>query len=159
MTIGARWRAGAIRQGDVLVSTDITSFTESPFIPRRFMLPKEAANQPLEQVAGHFDDNTVLYELLADGQASGVPVASLSLNWQEAEVLFTPGRYFQIESAGEVSGAHYRFLRIRLREVAKPTGKPVYAMRTGLPFDRQAYQQLVQHDAVVERFFPASAWT
>lgn len=159
VTIGARWRAGAIRQGDVLVSTDITSFTESPFIPRRFMLPKEAANLPLEQVAGHFDDNTVLYELLADGQASGVPVASLSLNWQEAEVLFTPGRYFQIESAGEVSGAHYRFLRIRLREVAKPTGKPVYAMRTGLPFDRQAYQQLVQHDAVVERFFPASAWT
>jgi hypothetical protein len=158
VTIGARWRAGDIRQGDVLVSTDITSFTESPYIPRRFMLPKEAVDLPLEQVAEHFDDHTVLYELLADGQASGVPVASLSLNWQEAEVLFTPGRYFQIESAGEVSGAHYRFLRIRLREVAKPADKPIYALRTGLPFDRQAYLQLVQHDALVERFFPAADW-
>ncbi|MBV4540598.1 dermonecrotic toxin domain-containing protein [Pseudomonas vlassakiae] len=159
VTIGARWRAGAIRRGDVLVSTDITSFTESPYIPRRFMLPKEAVDLPLAQVAEHFDDNTVLYELLVDGQASGVPVASLSLNWQEAEVLFTPGRYFRIESAGEVSGTHYRFLRIRLREVLKPTDKPIYAMRTGLPFDRHAYLQLVQHDAVVERFFPAAAWT
>ncbi|QHG67989.1 dermonecrotic toxin domain-containing protein [Pseudomonas putida] len=159
VTIGARWRAGAVRQGDVLVSTDLTSFTESPYIPRRFMLPKEAVDLPLEQAAEHFDDNTVLYELLADGQASGVPVASLSLNWQEAEVLFTPGRYFRIESASQISGTHYRFLRIRLREVAKPMGKPAYAMRTGLPFDRQAYQQLVQHDAVVERFFPAADWT
>ncbi|MEN5303287.1 DUF6543 domain-containing protein [Pseudomonas sp. TWI628] len=159
VTIGARWRAGALRQGDVLVSTDVTSFTESPYIPRRFMLPKEAVDLPLAQVAGHFDDHTVLYELLADGQASGVPVASLSLNWQEAEVLFTPGRYFRIESAGEISGTHYRFLRIRLREVPRPTGKPVYAMRSGLPFDRQAYLQRVQHDAVVERFFPVVDWT
>lgn len=158
VTIGARWRAGDIKAGDVLVSTDITSFTESPYIPRRFMLPKEAVDLPLAQVAGHFDDTTVLYELLADGRASGVPVAPLSLNWQEAEVLFTPGRYFRIESAGEVRGEHYRFLRIRLREVPRPAGTPVYAMRTGLLFDRQAYRQLVQHDAVVERFFPAVDW-
>ncbi len=158
VTVAARWRAGNLKQGDVLVSTDITSFTENPYIPRRFMLPKEAVDLPLEQVAGHFDDNTVLYELLADGQASGVPVSTLSLNWQEAEVLFTPGRYFRIESAGEVGGSHYRFLRIRLREVPRPAGQPVYAMRTGLPFDRQAYQQLVGHDPVVERFFNAADW-
>ncbi|MNM28186.1 hypothetical protein D3C81_386990 [compost metagenome] len=159
VTLGARFRAGEIHTGDVLVSTDITSFTESPFIPRRFMLPKDAVDLPLEEVAQHFDDNSVVYELIGDGAVSGVPVAPLSLNWQEAEVLFTPGRYFRIDSVGEISGTHYRFLRFRLREVQKATGQRVYEMRTGLPFDRQAYAERVRYDALVERFFPAAQWT
>ncbi|WDY57827.1 dermonecrotic toxin domain-containing protein [Pseudomonas sp. PSKL.D1] len=156
--LGARYRAGAIRVGDLLVATDITSFTENPYIPRRFMLPKEAAARPLAEVAGHFDENTVLYEVVGSEQLSGAPVAPLSLNWQEAEVLFTPGSTFRIDDIHDVQGQHYRFIKFRLREQPRRADEPAFEMRSGQPFERSAYADLVGNPPWLERFFPADQW-
>lgn len=158
VSLGARYREGKIKVGDVLVSTDLTSFTENPYIPRRFMLPKDAVDLPLAQVAGHFDENTVLYELVGSEQLSGKPVAPLSLNWQEAEVLFTPGRTFLIDDISDVQGEHYRFLKVRLREAPRPAGAPAFDLRGGQPFERMAYAEQVGYAPWVERFFPAAQW-
>jgi hypothetical protein len=155
--LAAHYRAGAVGPGDLLVSTDITSFTENPYIPRRFMVDKSAVGRPLAEITGQFDEHTVLYELVNDGKVSGVPVAPMT-QWQESEVLFTPGRLFRIESVRDIAGQHYRFLRFRLREVEQAQGERVFDMRSGLPFDRQAYLERVQYDKLVERCFPASQW-
>ncbi|PSS57960.1 dermonecrotic toxin domain-containing protein [Pseudomonas sp. BBP2017] len=159
VTLGARYREGAIKAGDVLVTTDITSFTENPYIPRRFMLPQNAADLPLAEVSGHFGEHTVLYELAGGEQLSGAPVSPLSLHWQEAEVLFMPGRTFRIEEIGEVQGQHYRFVRFKLREVPRPVAEPMYELRTGEPFERQGYVERVGNAPWVDRFFPAEHWS
>ncbi|MFO3721587.1 dermonecrotic toxin domain-containing protein [Pseudomonas sp. HLMP] len=158
VSLGARYRAGEIKAGDLLVSTDITSFTSNPFIPRRFMLPPDVADSPLAQASAWFDDDTVLYELVGSEETSGAPVAPMSLHWQEAEVLFLPGRCFRIDGVGEVRGEHYRFVTFRLREVDRPFGEPVHELRTGQVFDRQAYAGRVADEGLVERFFPAARW-
>ncbi|CRI54713.1 dermonecrotic toxin domain-containing protein [Pseudomonas sp. CCOS 191] len=159
VALGARYREGAIKVGDLLVSTDFTSFTESPYIPRRFMLPKEVVDLPLAEVAGHFDEHTVLYELLGGQQLSGRPVAPLSLNWQEAEVLFKPGCTFLIDDISSVQGEQFRFLKFRLREVNHNPGSPVFDMRSGQPFERVAYAEQVGNAPWLERFFPAAEWS
>ncbi|WP_422417310.1 dermonecrotic toxin domain-containing protein [Pseudomonas sp. GZD-222] len=156
--LAARYRQGAINAGDLLVTTDITSFTENPYIPRRFMLPQDAANLPLAEVSGHFDEHTVLYELAESEQLSGAPISPLSLHWQEAEVLFMPGRTFRIDEVAEVQGQHYRFIRFKLREVPRPAGESAYDLRSGQPFDRRAYAERVGNAPWVERFFPAEQW-
>ncbi|BBH48603.1 dermonecrotic toxin domain-containing protein [Pseudomonas sp. KU43P] len=154
VALGARYREGAIQVGNLLVATDFTSFTESPYIPRRFMLPKEAAERPLAEVAANFDPYTVLYELAGSEGLSGTPVAPFSLNWQEAEVLFTPGSTFRIEGIHDVQGQHYRFIKFSLREVPRRAGDAAFEMRSGQPFDRQAYAQKLGNPPWLERFFP-----
>ncbi|MCY1464023.1 hypothetical protein D9M71_819970 [compost metagenome] len=92
-------------------------------------------------------------------QLSGAPVSPLSLHWQEAEVLFMPGRTFRIEEIGEVQGQHYRFVRFKLREVPRPVAEPIYELRTGEPFERQGYVERVGNAPWVDRFFPAEHWS
>ncbi|MNJ29377.1 hypothetical protein D3C77_239410 [compost metagenome] len=159
VSLGARYRQGAIKAGDILVTTDITSFTENPYIPRRFMLPQAVADRPLAEVSGHFDDDTVLYELDGHGQRGGAPLSPLSLHWQEAEVLFLPGCTFRVEAVDEVQGQHYRFVKFKLREVPKPAAEPVYELRSGEPFTLSDYAERVGNAPWVNRFFPAEDWS
>ena len=154
-TGGAHFRLGDVNPGDVLVTTDITSFTENPYALREFVAPKQARGLDQVQV---FDESSVVYELIGKGLHSGMPVGPMSLVAQEAEVMFTPGRYLRIESIKEVKGATYRFIKVMLREVEKPGTAPVFDLRTGAPFDRQAYAERVGHEALVERFFPIADW-
>lgn len=144
-TGGLRYRTGQVNVGDVLVTTDLTSFTENPYILRTFMATKTGQT---------FDSSSVVYEIVGDGLRGGAPVAPLSMHPQEAEVLYTPGHYLRIVSVREVVGAGYSFIRVRLREVGHPQGEPVLDLRTGEPFDRQAYAERVGNPALVERFFP-----
>lgn len=154
-TGGGAFRTGALNSGDVLVTTDITSFTENPYTLRNFVAPRQMRGLDHVNV---FDDSSVIYELVDRGLTSGVPIGPMSLVSTEAEVIFTPGRFFHVESVREVRGAHYYFVRVRLREVEKPQGGTVYDLRTGEPFDRAAYATKVGHESLVERFFPAAQW-
>lgn len=154
-TGGGQFRNGTLNVGDVLVTTDITSFTENPYALRDFVAPKQVKGLDRINV---FDDTSVVYELIGKGMNSGVPIGPMSLSTAEAEVVFTPGRYLRIESVREVRGEHYHFVRVRLREVDKPNVGIVYDLRTGEPFDRVAYVARVRHESLVERFFPAAQW-
>ena len=154
-TGGGYFRSGELNQGDVLVTTDITSFTENPYALRNFVAAKQM--QGLDHV-NLFDDSSVVYEVIGKGLSSGVPIGPMSLTSVEAEVVFTPGRFLRIESVREVRGADYHFVRVRLREVDKPSTGVVYDMRTGDAFDRAAYAGKVKHESLVERFFPAAQW-
>lgn len=154
-TGGAHFRNGELNPGDVLVTTDITSFTENPYALREFVAPRQTRGLDSVHV---FDDASVVYELIGKGLHSGIPIGPLSLMTNEAEVIFTPGRFLRIESVRDVRGAHYRFIKVRLREVDKPDAGPVFDLRTGVPFDRQAYVERVGHEPLVERFFPADDW-
>lgn len=153
LTGGVRYRNGELNTGDVLVSTDITSFTENPYVLRAFVAPRTAVGQ--DRYVNLFDDTSVVYELVVRGLNSGIPVAPLSRHGVEAEVLFTPGRYFRIESIRQVRGEAYHFAKVRLHEVERPVGEPLYDLRTGDPFDRQAWAERVNDAALAQRFFPA----
>ncbi|HKS14919.1 MAG TPA: DUF6543 domain-containing protein [Pseudomonas sp.] len=152
LTGGIRYRNGELVAGDVLVSTDITSFTENPYVLRAFVAPRTVIGE--DRFVHLFDDTSVVYELVVKGVNSGVPVAPLSFHGVEAEVLYTPGCYFRIESIRQVRGETYHFVKVRLREVEKPEGEPVYDLRTGDPFDREAWAERVNDAAMTERFFP-----
>lgn len=154
-TSGAHFRNGALNPGDVLVTTDITSFTENPYVLRSFVTSNKMVGLKHENV---FDDTSVVFELIGKGMNSGAPIGPMSLMSVEAEVIFTPGRFLRIESVREIRGADYHFVRVRLREVEKPDTGAVYDLRTGERFDRAEYARRVGHDSLVERFFPAADW-
>ena len=154
-TGGAHFRSALLSPGDVLVTTDITSFTENPYALRDFVAPKQMRGLDHVHV---FDDSSVVYELVGKGLHSGVPIGPMSMMSTEAEVLFTPGRFMRIESVRDVHGAGYRFIKVRLREVDKPDAEVIHDLRTGAPFDRKAYAERVGHQALVKRFFPAAQW-
>lgn len=156
LTGGVHYRNGELNPGDVLVTTDITSFTENPYALRSFVAPVKATGLNLYE--GIFDETSVVYELVGRGLRSGKPIAPMSLAPAEVEVVFTPGRFFRIESVRQVRGEHYHFVKVRLREVEQPAQEPVYDLRTGRLFERQAYLDRVGQAALVERFFPAADW-
>ena len=148
-TGGALYRTQQIMAGDVLVGADFTSFTESPFVVRDFLLP---------HADSVFDDDAIVYELILGKQTAGVPIAPLSLNPLEAEVLFAPGNFFRVESIDQVTGEAYRFTRVRLCEYLPNGSETLLEMRTGKPFDLRAYGARVANAELVERFFPAPWW-
>ncbi|WEK29888.1 MAG: hypothetical protein P0Y58_23870 [Candidatus Pseudomonas phytovorans] len=152
-TSGAHFRSGRLKAGDTLVNTDFTSFTENPYIVRRFAADTDHISP--EGHNGLFDDSSVVFELPAKQYYSGTPISTLSGAAEEAETLFTPGHYFRIEQLSEVRGVDYHFVKVRLSEIGKPAG-PVYDLRTGAPFDREAYLALVKEPVLVDRFFPAT---
>lgn len=156
LTGGAHYLNGDLNPGDVLVSTDITSFTENPYILRSFVAPSRLTGENTYESV--FNETSVVYELLGNGTNSGTPVAPLSEHPVEAEVIFTPGRFFRIESLRQVRGERYHFVKVTLREVEKPTHEPIHDLRTGELFDRQAYAQRIGMHWLVERFFPAAQW-
>jgi hypothetical protein len=156
-TSGLVFRSGRIRLGDVLVNTDISSFTENPYMARTF-----ASSQNGESIAATsspvtFDDTSVIFVLPAKSYLSATPVAPFSASPEEAESLFLPGHYFQIDSIEEVSGEAYRFMKVAMREVSGPLqGRGLYDLRTGELFSRSQYAAMLGIDAqdLVNAFFP-----
>lgn len=151
-TSGAHFRNGDFKVGDTLVNTDLTSFTENPYIVRDFAADTEQVAS--SGIKGVFDDTSVVFELPAERYDAGVKITALSGLKREAETLFAPGHYFCIEAIDEVIGADYRFINVKLRQVKKPASGPVFDLRTGQPFDRHAYIERLGDEDLVERFFP-----
>ncbi|MFJ3063938.1 dermonecrotic toxin domain-containing protein [Pseudomonas sp. NPDC087039] len=151
-TGGDRYRSGEVRVGDVLVNTDFTSFTENPYMAAEFAcLPYPNAPGGLQ---GVFDDSSVVFEMPAGEYHSATPISAFSSFPEEAETLFLPGNYLRIDSLQQIYGEHYRFIKVTLKQVAKPASGPVYDLRTALPFDMEAYSARFRTPALVRRFFP-----
>lgn len=150
-TSGVHFRSGRFKEGDILVNTDLTSFTENPYIVRKFSADTDQISP--RGLEGVFDDTSVVFELPAGSYRSGRPIAPFSSHRHEAETLFLPGSYFRIDALSEVSGVDYRFVSVRLRQVNKPQGGPVYDLRSGQLFDRSAYLERLGESQLVDRFF------
>lgn len=156
-TSGVTFRAGRIKAGDVLVNTDFTSFSENPYVARAFA--SSQAGAPSYGFSGPvtFDDTSIVFELPAERYLSATPIAPFATDEEEAESLFTPGHYFQVQSIREVVGPGYKFMHIQMREVVQPSeGTAVYDLRTGEPFSRAQYATRLgpTAQAMVDRFFP-----
>jgi len=121
--------------GDVLVTTDFTSFTENPYALW------EVFNDPQTQVSGRsaFDENALVYVLEPGEDMQATPIGPFSRRPDEAESLMMPGRYLQVEKVTAVQGHNYHFTEVCLKALAQaPSGNTVREMRTGMLFDRQA---------------------
>jgi len=151
-TGGARYRSGQLRVGDVLVNTDLASFTENPYMVAAFASQRSA--QAPASLPGIFDDSSVVFELPANTYQSGTPISPFSLYWDEAETLFVPGKYFRIDKLQQVYGLHYRFVHVTLRQIEEPASGPFYDLRTGQVFDFAAYRARLRKPALAERLFP-----
>jgi len=150
-TSGQHFRSGQLKVGDVLVNTDLASFTENPYIVRRFAADTE---QPAPGGrAGLFDDTSVVFELPTGHYQRGVPISSFSSLPDEAETLFLPGSCFRIEALCEVEGADYHFVHVTLREIARPASGPLHDLRTGEVFDLTAYVMRLGNQQLASRFF------
>ncbi|PIO93611.1 ADP-ribosylating toxin [Pseudomonas syringae] len=156
-TSGAVFRSGQIKVGDVLVNTDVTSFSENPYVVSAFASSRAGA--PANALIGPvtFDDTSVVFVLPKGRYLRATPIAPFSASPEEAESIFLPGCYFQIDSIEEVSGEFYRIMKIQMQEVDRPAqGRALYDMRTGEPFSREQYALKLGNDAkpLVDRFFP-----
>ncbi|WP_080337880.1 dermonecrotic toxin domain-containing protein [Pseudomonas syringae] len=156
-TSGAVFRNGQIKVGDVLVNTDVTSFSENPYVVSAFASSRAGA--PINAMIGPvtFDDTSVVFVLPKGRYLRATPIAPFSASPEEAESIFLPGCYFQIDSIEEVSGEFYRIMKIQMQEVDRPhPGRALYDMRTGEPFSREQYAVKLGNDAkpLVDRFFP-----
>jgi hypothetical protein len=152
-TGGERYRSGELQVGDVLLNTDLTSFTENPYKAAEFAcLPHPGGPGGLP---GLFDDTSVVFELPPGEYLPATPISAFSLYWEEAETLMLPGNYFRIDKLEHVYGEHYRFVNVTLKQTVKPVSGPVYDLRTGRAFDMAAYRARFRTPALVDRFFPA----
>ena len=154
-TSGLAFRSGQIRPGDILVNTDFTSFSENPYVARVFSSSQGGLqSQDFERELAEgkqitFDDTSVVFHLPKGSYASATPIAAFSGDWQEAESLFKPGNYFQIDSLEEVVGERFRFMKVQLSQVYAeryrnaPAGVRIFDMRTGVPFVRADYAQML----------------
>ncbi|WP_236170022.1 dermonecrotic toxin domain-containing protein [Pseudomonas parasichuanensis] len=149
-TSGALYRNGQLKVGDTLINTDLTSFTENPYIVPGFAA-RVAVTSDLPWL---FDDTSVVFELPAGHYQGGTPISAFSMYWDEAETLFLPGQYFRIEKLEQVYGDAYRFIHVTLRQVVRPTSGPLYDLRTGAPYDRGLLQARIRTPALAQRFFP-----
>lgn len=143
---------GAVEVGDVLVTTDFTSFTENPYALW------EVFNDPQAQISGRdvFDENALVYVLEPGEDMQATPIGPFSRRPDEAESLMMPGRYLQVEKVAAVQGHNYRFTEVCLKALAQaPSGKAVRDMRTGKLFDRQALAMRLgtEDDSLMRTFF------
>ncbi|MEE4373965.1 DUF6543 domain-containing protein [Pseudomonas alliivorans] len=156
-TSGEVFRKGNLKVGDVLVNTDITSFSENPYIARVFASSQGGVVSTLHEGEIVFDDTSVVFELPAKDYLTATPISPFSNSPSEVESLFLPGNYFEISRVEEVAGANYRFMNVQLRQVPveQVTG-PAYDLRTGELFSREAYAAKLSDDAkaLVDTFFP-----
>lgn len=156
-TSGAFFRTGDVSVGDVLVNTDITSFSENPYQARTFASSQGGAHASATSAPIRFDDTSVVFVLPEKQYLSATPIAPFSASPEEAEAIFLPGHYFQIDSIEHVIGTFYRFIKVQLREVTGPvTGRKLLDMRTAEPFSRQGYVARLGSAGrvLVDRFFP-----
>ena len=157
-TSGAFFRTGDVTVGDVLVNTDITSFSENPYQARTFASTQAGAHASATNAPIRFDDTSVVFVLPEKQYLSGAPIAPFSASPDEAEVIFLPGHYFQIDSIEQVVGTFYRFMKVQLREVTGPvSGRKLLDMRTAEPFTRQGYAARLggAGRVLIDRFFPS----
>ncbi|HEX8595617.1 MAG TPA: DUF6543 domain-containing protein [Pseudomonas sp.] len=156
-TSGLAYRSGLIRSGDVLINTDITSFSENPYMARVFS-SSQAGSQSASFLGDiTFDDSSIVFELPVRRYLGATPIGPFSGDEQEVESLFMPGHYFEIDSIDEVSGVNYKFMRVRLTEVPYPQpGRGVYDLRTAQLFSRSQYAGMLGLEGaeLVDRFFP-----
>nr|WP_122321777.1 hypothetical protein [Pseudomonas cichorii] len=159
-TSGAYFRNGQIKSGDVLVSTDILSFSENPYVARIFCSSQAgeySASFARKSVPISFNDTSVVFELPAKNYLGATPVAPFSTEPEEVESIFLPGRYFLIDDIHQVSGLNYKFIKVRLIEISSPKiWQKLYDLRTGEPFTREHYATRLgeQGRRLVDRFFP-----
>ncbi|SHN10203.1 hypothetical protein SAMN05216593_107262 [Pseudomonas asturiensis] len=156
-TSGQFFRSGNVEVGDVLTNTDITSFSENPYQARTFASSQAGDNALSISGPVSFDDSSVVFELPAGHYLGATPIAPFSSSPGEAESIFLPGRYFQIEQLDEVRGGFYRFMRVRIKEVFGPVaGRRLLDMRTGEPFSREQYAARLgaAGKPLVDVFFP-----
>ncbi|MGE7991415.1 dermonecrotic toxin domain-containing protein [Pseudomonas sp. NPDC089554] len=151
-TGGNRYRNGELQVGDILINTDLTSFTENPYKVGEF-----ASTDKLHAPAGLsgvFDDSSIIFELPAGHYHDGTPISPFSLYWDEGETLFLPGKYFRIDKLEQVHGEHYRFIHVLLSQVSGPVAGPVYDLRSAELFERTSFVSRIRTPAVADRFFP-----
>ena len=156
-TSGKVFREGRLKAGDVLVNTDVTSFSENPYIARVFASSQGGASSASHESAITFDDTSVVFELPAGEYLDATPISPFSASPEEVESLFLPGRYFQIQRIEEVAGSNYRFMNVQLRQIpVEQVSGPAYDLRTGEVFSRDQYAAKLGEDAkaLVDVFFP-----
>lgn len=156
-TSGITFRSGVIKPGDTLVNTDITSFSENPYVARNFANSQGGESSAYVKSLGTFDDTSIIYVIPAKSYLEATPIAPFASGSEEAESVFLPGHYFRIERIEEVVGSNYRFINVELMEIdASQSSGGVYDLRTGEPFSRAAYASKLGPDAksLVDRFFP-----
>lgn len=157
-TSGAFFCTGEVTVGDVLVNTDITSFSENPYQARTFASSQAGAHASATNTPVRFDDTSVVFVLPEKQYLSAAPIAPFSASPDEAEAIFLPGHYFQIDSIEQVIGTFYRFMKVQLREVTGPVpGRKLLDMRTAEPFSRQGYAARLGSAGrvLVDCFFPS----
>lgn len=159
-TSGSFFRNSDVGAGDVLVNTDISSFSENPYLARVFCSSQAGRNSPDFALSGEattFDDTSVVFELPEKHYLGATPIAPFSTDQEEVESIFLPGHYFLIDGIQQVTGLNYRFIRVRITEIPQPkVWHRLYDMRTGEPFSREEYAAKLGEEgsALVERFFP-----
>jgi hypothetical protein len=159
-TSGSFFRNSGVRAGDVLVNTDISSFSENPYLARAFCSSQAGRNSPDFALSGEaiiFDDTSVVFELPEKHYLGATPIAPFSTDQEEVESIFLPGHYFLIDGIQQVTGLNYRFIRVRITEIPQPkVWHRLYDMRTGEPFSREQYAAKLGEEGsvLVERFFP-----
>jgi hypothetical protein len=156
-TSGQAFRDGRFKPGDVLVNTDITSFSENPYIARVFSSSQGGVSSDIFHGSITFDDTSVVFELPERQYLTARPISPFSVSPEEVESVFVPGNYFEIQRIQEVAGNRYRFVNVQLKQIAPGrVAGTVYDMRTGLPFSRQHYAAKLGPDAkgLMDRFFP-----
>ncbi|WP_460045911.1 dermonecrotic toxin domain-containing protein [Pseudomonas sp. S2_H01] len=156
-TSGRVFREGKLKAGDVLVNTDVTSFSENPYIARVFASSQGGASSASHKGAITFDDTSVVFELPAGEYLNATPISPFSESPNEVESVFLPGHYFQIQRIEEVAGSNYRFMNVQLRQIpVEQVSGPAYDLRTGEAFSRDQYAAKLGEDAkaLVDAFFP-----
>ncbi|MGV8916948.1 MAG: dermonecrotic toxin domain-containing protein [Pseudomonas sp.] len=158
-TSGLAFRGDRIKVGDFLVNTDITSFSENPYMVRVFASSQGGQASADFTGIATFNDTSVVFELAAGDYVHATPIAPFSGDTEEAESVFLPGHYFQIENIEEVVGFRYKLIKVRLKEVNKTQpGHGLYDFLTGEPFSREQYATLLgaEAESLVDLFFPLS---
>ncbi|HEY0290045.1 MAG TPA: hypothetical protein VGC62_24065 [Pseudomonas sp.] len=156
-TSGETFRKGVIKSGDTLVNTDITSFSENPYVARNFANSRGGEVSIKATDLGTFDETSIIYVIEANNHFGAIPIAPFASGSKEAESVFLPGHYFRVESIEEVVGSNYRFIQLQMKEIdASQASGGVYDLRTGEAFSREAYAARLGPDAtsLVDRFFP-----
>ncbi|MFJ3482786.1 dermonecrotic toxin domain-containing protein [Pseudomonas sp. NPDC090202] len=156
-TSGKVFREGKFRVGDILVNTDITSFSENPYVARSFCSSEVGGIWSPERGPITFDDSSVIFELGARQYLNATPITPFSVTPSEAESVFLPGNYFRIQRVEEIVGNSYRFMNVELKQIPpeQVTGA-AYDMRTGIQFSREEYAEKLGPDArdLVNYLFP-----
>lgn len=156
-TSGKVFREGRLKVGDVLVNTDVTSFSENPYIARVFASSQGGVSSTGFKGEITFDDTSVVFELPAKEYLTATPISPFSNSPNEVESVFLPGNYFEIRRIEELAGSNYRFINVQLRQVpVEQVSGPAYDLRTGEAFSREQYAAKLGDDAkaLVDGLFP-----